>query len=67
LFLLKVPAEFNDNAIEIMRECMINAKLIKKENIRNLKFTTERKFETPNHEPSSTLIWESELLYIICI
>ena len=43
IFLLKIPAEFDDNAIAIMSECAISANLIEKENIRNLRFTTERK------------------------
>lgn len=52
-FSLKVPAEFDDNAIAIMSECAIGANLIERENSeRNLKFITERKFNSSqNYHP----------------
>ncbi|RHZ72284.1 hypothetical protein Glove_243g81 [Diversispora epigaea] len=41
MIVLTVPAEFNDNAISILRECAFNAELIKEKDSRNLIFTTE--------------------------
>ncbi|CAG8520064.1 17863_t:CDS:2 [Funneliformis caledonium] len=38
---LTIPAEFDDDAIAIMRKCAFNAKLIPTEYSQNLKFTTE--------------------------
>ncbi|CAG8609909.1 15215_t:CDS:2 [Funneliformis mosseae] len=38
---LTIPAEFDDDAITIMRKCAFNAKLIPTEYSQNLKFTTE--------------------------
>jgi hypothetical protein len=39
---MKVPAEFDDNAIMIMRECAYRAGLLSNQYSRNLTFTTER-------------------------
>ncbi|RHZ72303.1 hypothetical protein Glove_243g60 [Diversispora epigaea] len=41
MIVLTVPAEFNDNAISILRECALNAELIKEKDSGNLIFTTE--------------------------
>ncbi|CAG8550558.1 13090_t:CDS:2 [Acaulospora morrowiae] len=38
---MTVPAEFNDNAISIMRECAFEAGLIREKDSENLTFTTE--------------------------
>jgi hypothetical protein len=45
LFILTVPAEYDDKAIRIMRECMHDAELIG-DNLytERLQFTTERKY-----------------------
>ena len=44
LLVLAVPAEFDDNAIQIMRECAYIAELINDKNSTNLQFITERKY-----------------------
>lgn len=44
LFILTVPAEYDDKAIRIMRECMNDAKLIDDLYSERLQFTTERKY-----------------------
>jgi hypothetical protein len=44
-YLLKVPAEFNDDAIAIMRDCAFNAGLMKERDSKYLIFTTERKYK----------------------
>ncbi|CAG8505058.1 9399_t:CDS:2 [Funneliformis mosseae] len=41
IIILTVPAEFDNNAISIMRECAFKAGLTNEKNSRNLKFTTE--------------------------
>ncbi|GES97309.1 hypothetical protein GLOIN_2v1886005 [Rhizophagus clarus] len=41
LLVFTVPAEFDDNAISIMRECIFKAGLLKNQLARNLKFITE--------------------------
>ncbi|GES97308.1 hypothetical protein GLOIN_2v1886005 [Rhizophagus clarus] len=41
LLVFTVPAEFDDNAISIMRECIFKAGLLKNQFARNLKFITE--------------------------
>ncbi|RIA82724.1 hypothetical protein C1645_834921 [Glomus cerebriforme] len=41
IIILTVPAEFDNNAISIMRECAFNAGLTDSRSSRNLKFTTE--------------------------
>ncbi|GBC02581.1 hypothetical protein RclHR1_00470011 [Rhizophagus clarus] len=41
LIVLTVPAEFDDKAIAIYRECVVNAGLLKDKYSNNLKFTTE--------------------------
>ena len=43
LLVLTVPAEFDNYAISVMRDCAFNAGLIKERCSKNLKFTTERK------------------------
>ncbi|CAG8504961.1 9394_t:CDS:2 [Funneliformis mosseae] len=41
LIVLTIPAEFDDDAIAIMRECAFHAGLVNEKNSRNLIFTTE--------------------------
>ncbi|GES97296.1 hypothetical protein GLOIN_2v1884551 [Rhizophagus clarus] len=41
LIVLTIPAEFDDKAMTIIRECVYNAELLKDRYSRNLKFTTE--------------------------
>ena len=43
LLVLTVPAEFDDDAISVMRDCAFSAELIEERCSKNLKFITERK------------------------
>ncbi|CAI2172469.1 1056_t:CDS:2 [Funneliformis geosporum] len=55
LWVLTVPAEFSEKDIAIMRECVNNAKLIKRKDAKNLQFTTEP-------EAAALYCMENELL-----
>ncbi|PKK57290.1 hypothetical protein RhiirC2_858276 [Rhizophagus irregularis] len=43
LLIISVPADYSKKELAIMRECSLEAELIRKENIEYLQFTTERK------------------------